>query len=182
MKARFSLVILLSFWSSVLISQMKNEISILDEIKLSYSISSMTAGGDYFKRHESLIPYGTSIEASILNFKRFSLDFGFEYRNSGNQIIDGMMFSDPGGYSGPFHQESQNQYFDLFSHFSFKVLKTNFFNIQIMAGPKTTFEKSKFLMRTDEENILKSSMTNVGLDLGLIETFKISDKFYLFTG
>jgi hypothetical protein len=87
MKARFLLVIFLSFWSTMVNSQMKNKISILDDIKLSYNISSMTAGGDYFKRHESLIPYGTSLEASILSFKRFSLEIGFEYRNSGNQLL-----------------------------------------------------------------------------------------------
>jgi hypothetical protein len=92
------------------------------------------------------------------------------------------MFTDPAGYSGPFHQETLYQYFDVFSHIGYKVFKTNFFNMQILAGPKTTFEKARFLMRTDEENILNSSMHNVGLDLGLIESFKISDKLYLFTG
>jgi hypothetical protein len=182
MKARFLFVIFLSCWSTAVNSQTEKEISFFNDFRLSYSVSSMTAGGDYFKRHESLIPYGTSLEASILSFKRFSLEIGFEYRNSGNQIIDGIMFTDPIGYSGPFHQETLDQYFDVFPHISYKVIKTNLFNVQILAGPKATFKKTRFLFRTDEENILNTSMDNVGLDLGLIESFKILDKLYLFTG
>lgn len=161
-------------------AQVSKEISVFNNVKISYSVSSMTPGGFHFKRYDSLIPYGVALETSLLSIKRFSFDFGLQFRTTGNQHTDGIMFTDPIGYSGLFHEENIRSYFDIPLHLGYNVFKSDFFNLQIVVGSKTTYEKSRHYIFTDKATTTTKESFNTGVDIGLVETIKIYNKVNFF--
>ena len=161
-------------------AQISKEISVFNDVKISYSVSSMTPGGFHFKRYDSLIPYGVGLETSLLSIKRFSFDFGLQYRTTRNLHGDGIMFTDPIGYSGPFHEERKRSYFDIPLHIGYKVFKSDFFNLQIVVGSKTTYENSRNYIFTDKATTTTINSWNTGVDIGLVETIKIHNKVNFF--
>jgi hypothetical protein len=166
-------------WSTMINSQIISEKSFFSNLKVSYNVSSQTPGGRHFIRHESLLPYGVGLETSVFSFKQFSFNLGFEYRSSGNQSFDGVVSHYGSGF---FHEEDLRQYFDISCYISYMILNKSFFNLQLMAGTKTTFEKSRYLTIIDEERVIKYNTQNAGIDFGIVETFKLTDKIYFFTG
>jgi hypothetical protein len=161
-------------------AQISNEISVFNDFKISYIVSSMTPGGFHFKRNDSLIPFGVGLETSVLSFKRFSFDVGLQYRTTGNVHGYGIMFTDPIGYSGPFYEERSRTYFDIPLHLGYNVFKSDFFNLQIVVGSKTTYEDSRNYVFTDIATRTSRNSWNTGVDIGLVEKIKIYNKVNFF--
>jgi hypothetical protein len=178
---KIKILIVLAILQPILIkAQSLKEISVYNDVKISYIVSSMTPGGFHFKRHDSLIPYGVGLETSLLCIKRFSFEVGVQFRTIGDQQFDGMVSSDPIGYSGPFHEERIRYYFDIPLHLGYKVFKSDFFNLQIVVGSKTTYEKSRIYVFTDKATTTTFNSWNTGVDIGLVETIKIYNKMNFF--
>jgi hypothetical protein len=182
MKTRISLFILIFILPGIVKSQEISKITYFSDLKFSYNISSMTAGGFHFKKNDSLIPFGFGVESSVLSIKRFSVDFGFEFRTTGTYGGEGFMYTDPIGYSGPFYYEMRRTYLDIPFHINYKIINSNLFKFNIVAGLKTTYEKSYYFMMTDHASTVNSDSFNTGIDLGFVEIIKIYDKINFFAG
>lgn len=141
----------------------------------------MTAGGFHFKKNDTLIPYGFGLETSILSYNRISIDFGLEFRSTGTYGGWGIMYSDPFGYSGPVYEETKRSYIDIPIHVSFKIINSNLFKFSIVAGSKTTYEKSYHYIMTDQASTVNRNSFNTGIDLVLVETIKIYNRINLFS-
>jgi hypothetical protein len=172
MKTKILLFVTVVSLPIALKAQDLKDFSFFNNIKICYVVSSMAPGIGHFKRHDTLIPYGLGLETSLINIKRFSLDFGLQYRTTGNQGSDGIMFTD-NGYSGPFHQENYQFYLDVPIHLSYEVFNYRFLKISILAGSRTTYQKSRYFTVTDHESTLTSDSWNTGYEFGITETFNV---------
>jgi hypothetical protein len=183
MKARMLIVFLVIIGSFSVKSQTSEKFAGFSYIKLSYNVSSMSAGGDHFKKGETIIPFGTGLEINYNLSKRFSFDFGFEFRTTGKRIIDSFIISEF-GYSGPVHLESRDIYFDIPVHLKFKVINTRPFKIFIASGPKGTITHVSYYSNpgyNGRENRYKGATFSSGIDFGMSESLKITNKIGIFT-
>jgi len=161
-------------------TQSSDKISGFSDIKFSYNISSMSAGGHHFKKDETIIPWGAGIESSYNITKRLSTDFGIEFRTTANRVTDGFIISEFGGYSGPVHTENRDIYIDIPIHLSFKFININLLKIQVAGGLKATFQNVKYYSKTSEESRYQGTYFDSGLDIGLVENVKITKRTSLF--
>jgi hypothetical protein len=176
MKTRLLILILLVLVTKIAISQTSEKNTGFSDIKLSYALSSMSAGEDQFVKNESKIPFGIALETNYSLSKKLSFSFGIEYRTTGNRITDSFMISDFGGYSGVIHIENKDLFLDIPMHLNFKVLNTKPFNIMISAGPKETINYSKYYGNPDrsgKEQRFTNTSWSTALDFGIIENVKI---------
>lgn len=183
MKTKTFIVVLILVNTIPLKSQTANKIRGFNDIKFSYNISSMSAGGNHFEKDETMIPFGTAWELSYNLSKRFSTDIGIGFRSTGKRIIDGFVISE-WGYSGPIHNEYRDIYLDIPLHVNYKILNTKPFKVLVSAGPRETFNFYDYYYNPGfdgKEKRLKGANSSTGLDLGLIETLRISKKFGVFS-
>ncbi len=137
----------------------------------------MSAGGEHFRRNETLIPFGLGLELTYNLSKRFSTNIGIELRTTGKRTIDSFIISEFGGYSGPIHHEYRDIYLDIPLHINYKLLNTRPFKILISTGPKETFYFYNDYRNPGydgKEHREKGTTFSTALDFGLIETLKIS--------
>ena len=178
-----SAVIVLILISSIVKSQTPEAVRGFSDIKFSYNISSMSAGGEHFRRNETMIPYGLGSELTYNLGKRFSTSIGIEIRTTGKRTIDSFIISEFGGYSGPIHNESRDIYLDIPLHFNYKLLNTRLFKILISSGPKETVYFYNDYMNPGYDGLEhrgKGTTFSTALDFGLIETLKISKQIGIF--
>ncbi|MFZ0280565.1 MAG: hypothetical protein WAL29_02865 [Bacteroidales bacterium] len=183
MKTKSAVIFLILISSSAVKSQTPEEVRGFSDIKFSYDISSMSAGGEHFRRNETLIPFGLGLELTYNLSKRFSTNIGIELRTTGKRTIDSFIISEFGGYSGPIHHEYRDIYLDIPLHINYKLLNTKPFKILISTGPKETFYLYNDYRNPGydgKEHREKGTTFSTALDFGLIETLKISKKFGIF--
>ena len=183
MKTKLLIIIFLVLAYNSVNSQTSDKITGFSDIKLSYNISSMSAGGDHFKKDETIIPFGVGLELNYILGKRYSIILGIEFRTTGQRIEDSYIYS-WFGYSGPIHHESKDVFFDIPIHFNYAILNTKPFNINITTGPKGTIEHLNDYYNPGydgKENRFKGYSFSVGLDIGLIQWVQISRKIGIFT-
>lgn len=176
MKTRLLIIILLVLITKTTISQTSEKNTGFSDIKLSYALSSMSAGGDHFIKDETMIPFGIAFETNYSLSKKLSFSLGLEYRTAGNRITDSFIISDFGGYSGAIHIENRDIFLDIPLHLNFKVLNTKPFNIMISAGPKETINNSKYYSNPDrsgKEQRFTNTNWSTALDFGIIENVRI---------
>jgi hypothetical protein len=183
MKKKSLILILLTTFTTLGYSQTSDKKSGFTEVRLSYILSSMSAGGDHFRKDETIIPYGTGLEL-IFNFsKRFSSDFSIVFRTTGKRIQDTFVISEL-GYSGPIYHEYTDIHFEIPVHFNFNILNTKPLKILLFSGPKGTVFNSKghynpgYGGKEDRYNV---NSFGAGLDFGLTEYLKITKKIGIFT-
>ena len=176
MKTRLLIIIFLVLVSKTAISQTSEKNTGFSDMKLSFALSSMSAGGDHFIKDETMIPFGIAFETNYYLSKKLSFSLGLEYRTTGNRITDSFMISDFGGYSGAIHIENRDIFLDIPMHLNFKILNTKPFNILISAGPKETINNSKYYSNPDrngKEQRFTKTEWSTALDLGIIENVRI---------
>ncbi len=164
-------------------SQTVEKLRGFSDLKFSYNISSMSAGGYHFQKNETIIPYGIGSDLTCNLSKRFSASIGIELRTTGKRSLDSFIISE-WGYSGPIHHESRDIYLDIPLHINYKILNTKPFKILISSGPKGTvsFFNDYYNPGYDgKEQRLKRTNFSGGLDFGLIETLKIFKKVGIFS-
>lgn len=181
---KFGLLIIFLFTiSSVTIrSQTSEKLTGYSEIRFSYCVSSMSAGGYHFKKGETIIPYGTGLELTYNLSIRVSSDFGIGIRTTGKRIVDSFVISEF-GYSGPIHKESRESYLDIPVHIKFRLLNTTPFKIFISSGPKGTITHVYYYYNpgyNGQEQRYKGSSFSAGIDFGISESLKISNKTGIF--
>jgi hypothetical protein len=182
MKTRLLIIFLVSLSSVTLRSQTSGKLTGFSEIKLSYILSSMSAGGYHFKKGETIIPYGTGFELTYNLSKRVSSDFGIGFRTTGKRIIDSFVISEF-GYSGPVHNESRESYLDIPVHIKIRLLNTEPFKIFIASGPKGTITHVNYYSNpgyNGQEQRFKGTTFSAGIDFGVSEYLKINNKTGIF--
>jgi len=181
MKTRVIIFLLCIFLLRVSYAQPLEKISGFSEVKISYNISSMSAGGNHFEKMETIIPWGSGIETVYDIIKRFSIGLGFEFRTTGIRSYENGVMSEFAGYSGPYHYERTENYLDFPIHLNYKFINIKFLKVQFSGGYKATFCSFTDYIKTDVEH-KKINMTdfNSGLELGLVEQFKFSKRFGFF--
>ncbi len=176
MKTRLLIIIFLVIVSKTAVSQTSEKATGLSDMKLSYALSSMSAGGDHFVKDESRIPFGIAFETNYSLGKKLSLGLGLEYRTTGNRITDSFIISDFGGYSGKIHVENRELFFDIPLHLNYKILNTKPFSILISAGPKETINNLKYNGNPDfngKEMKFTDTDLSTALDFGITENIRI---------
>jgi hypothetical protein len=183
MKTRLLIIFLIAINSVSVKSQISEKLTGFSDIKLSYNLSSMSAGGDHFKKGETIIPFGAGLELTYNLSKRFSSDFGIEFRTTGKRIADSFIISEF-GYSGPVHNESRDIYFDTPVHIKFKLFNTRPFKIFLESGPKGTITHVNYYSNpgyNGQEQRYKRTTFSAGIDFGISESLKITNKIGIFT-
>ncbi|OFY69995.1 MAG: hypothetical protein A2Y71_12085 [Bacteroidetes bacterium RBG_13_42_15] len=182
MKTKLLIIFLVTICSVTLRSQTSEKITGFSDIRFSYFLSSMSAGGYHFKKGETIIPYGTGLELTYNLSKRFSTDFGIGFRTTGKRIVDSFIMSEF-GYSGPIHNESRDIYLDIPVHIRFKLLNTRPFKIFIASGPKGTITHVNYYYNPGydgQEQRYKGTTFSAGIDFGIIESLKINNRAGIF--
>ena len=182
MKAGLLIVIFISISSASVLSQAQVKAGGLSDIKLAYSVSSMSAGGYHFKKGETIIPYGIGSEMTFNLSKRFSYDFGIVFRTTGKRVTDSFVISEF-GYSGPVHYESLESYLDIPVHIKFRTLNTRPFKMFLALGPRGTLTHVNYYSKpglNGQENRYKGTTFSTGLDFGITENLKITKKTGIF--
>jgi hypothetical protein len=182
MKTRLLIIFLITISSVTLRSQTSEKLTGFSEVKLSYILSSMSAGGYHFKKGETIIPYGTGLEFTYNLSKRFSSDFGIGFRTTGKRIVDSFVISEF-GYSGPVHNESRDIYLDIPVHIKFILLNSNPFKIFVASGPKGTITHVNYYSNpgyNGQEQRYKGTTFSAGIDFGISESLKINNKTGIF--
>jgi len=183
MKIKSLIIIIFAIFSAVGKSQTSERIAGFTDFRIFFNISSMSAGGDHFAKGETIIPFGAGFEINYNLSKRFSSDFGIEFRSTGNRIEDSFIFSRP-GFSGPFYHEYNNVYLDIPIHFNYELLNTKYFKLHITFGPKATIYFFKHYFNPGHNGIIgrfNGSSFSSGIDFRTIEWIKISKKVGIFT-
>ncbi|RPI68345.1 MAG: hypothetical protein EHM47_14605 [Ignavibacteriales bacterium] len=183
MKTKSVIIILILVCSISLKSQTMEKTTGFSDMKFSYIISSMSAGGNHFEINETMIPIGIGWEMTYNLSKRFSTNIGIEFRTTGKRILDSFVISE-WGYSGPIHNEYRDIYLDIPFHINYKILNTRPFKVHLSSGPKETFYfyNNYYNPGYDgKEHRLKGTTSSTGLDFGLIETLKIFKQFGIFS-
>jgi len=184
MKTKWVFIIIITIFSIVGKSQTPERITKFTDFRISYNISSMSAGGDHFAKGETIIPFGAGFEITYSLSKRFSSDFGIEFRSTGNRIEDSFIFARIPEYSGPFHHEYIDVYLDFPIHFNYELLNAKHFKFHLSFGPKATIYFFKDYYNPGRIGIVdryKGSSFSSGIDFRTIEWIKISRKIGIFS-
>ena len=182
MKTRLLFVIFISISSASVLSQAPEKAGGLSDIKLAYSVSSMSAGGDHFRKGETIIPFGIGSDITFNLSRRFFSDIGIGFRTTGKRITDSFILSEF-GYSGPVHSESMESYLDIPVHIKFRALNTKPFKMFLSFGPKGTITHVKYYSDrgyNGQEYRYKGTTFSTGLDFGITESLKITGKTGIF--
>jgi hypothetical protein len=164
--------------------QAQDEKNGFSDIKLSYNISSISAGGNHFSTGETLLPFGAGLEFVYYLGKRTYVNLGFIFKTSGNQTQIGEVISEFGSYSGPVYREYKQIFFDIPIQIQYKLIKTKPLDIYLSSGFVSTIYNYKSYNNPDFDGKVgesKDNSFNSGLEIGLIECIKINEKIELFT-
>lgn len=182
MKARYLIIILLTICVAPGYSQASGKQSGFTDIRLSYIISSMSAGGGHFRKGESIIPYGAGLELTFKLNKRFSFDVGSGVRTHWKRIYQSSVISWR-GYSGPVYHEDKSCHIDIPVHINFKILNTKPLKITIFTGPKGTVFNFRGYFDPDYSGrtyTYHGNSFSAGLDFGLTESLRITGRLGIF--
>jgi len=164
-------------------SQTSDKQSRFTDIRLSYIISSMSAGGGHFRKDETIKPYGAGLELTFNLSRRFSFDFGTGFRTQGRRIYQSSIISFR-GYSGPVYHECVDSYIDFPVHLHCRILNTRPLKITIFTGPKGTIFDFRGYFDPDNFGRTYSYQGNsfsAGLDFGLTECLRITERLGILT-
>jgi len=152
-------------------------------IGASWQISSQSAGGYHFKKDETLIPYGAGISLVYSFSKKLHAYSGFTFRSTGNRVDEGYIIIDYGGYSGYYHRDYREDYFDIPLGFQYRIIKLRPLEFFVSTGLRTTIYNYKSDNKPDiygNTNLYKGTTYSMGAEAGLIERVNISHRIGLF--
>jgi hypothetical protein len=179
MKTKSFILFLILANSIQLKSQTSEKITGFTDIKLSYTVS-------FISDDPFFTPFGSGLELGYSLGNRFSFDFGFTIKPTKKLIKDNLQWGDWGFTSTRTHSEVSAFFMDFPVHFNYQLIKTKPFKLLISAGPRTTYFDTEYILtRTydDQEPLFYKSERNnisVGLDFGIVEFIKLSDKIGVF--
>lgn len=164
----------------ILAQEKKNGFS---DIRLSYIVSSLSAGENFFINGETLMPYGIGLETTYSFGTKIRTEFGMSFKTTGMLKDDGYIIRESDGYSGPTHREYIRNHFDFPVHLHYMIVSPKSLDITLISGFKPSFIKLKSDNNPDSDGYvgkIQNTWFGISLDLGLEECLKISDKFGVF--
>ena len=121
MKIKLIFIVIVAIFSTVGKSQTSERITGFSDFRIFFNVFSISAGGDHFAKGETIIPFGAGFEINYSLSKRFSSDFGVEFRTTGNRIEDSFIFAFIPEFSGPYHHEYIDAYLDIPIHLGYQM-------------------------------------------------------------
>ena len=133
------------------------------EVYLTYQLSSVTANVELYWP-ESIIPYGMEAGFQLYSNKRLSSTIAFSFRNTGNRVSEGYIFSQPGHYAGYTYSKKRELFFDIPVHLRYTIISKPVFKLTAVSGIRLNLYNYKYY---DNPNRFGQKVSGAYTDLHL---------------
>jgi hypothetical protein len=161
------------------LSQTTNSTRGFSEVKLNYNLS-------FISQDPFTTKMGIALGSTYFFNNRFFIDAGFVIKPTKEEVHDYDVIGDWGFYNMHEHRELKALFMDIPIHVNYKVLNFKSFSFSLSLGTRLFYlNTSHELIRTiDNQDPFyykeKRNNLNLGLDLGFVQKFAITEKIGLF--